>query len=143
MIQQPKWARTDRFPSNASPGFTLVEVLVALAVMALALVALLRLQVISIVMADRAALLTRATLLADAQMTEVRAGPLPGLGVTEGVFEDSGVAEMRWQVVVSPVRVAELDDARTAELRKVAVRVTWRDGERLKRVELVTYVLPR
>ncbi len=68
-------------------GFTLLEVLVAVAVLGLALVSLLALHVRNIDLIARDQRVTEATMLARGLMAEVDAGPFPDLGLTDGDFE--------------------------------------------------------
>jgi type II secretion system protein I len=79
-------------PANAfdgSAGFTLIEVMVSLAVIAIALIALLGLQHQSLEGVLRANQMTTAALLAQEMMTQAETGPFPALGVTSGNFETS------------------------------------------------------
>ncbi|MDQ7823935.1 MAG: type II secretion system protein [Candidatus Eremiobacteraeota bacterium] len=64
-------------------GFTLVEVLVALAIIAIVLVALLRMEVSSIALAARTSLSFRALMLATREMEELSSQTL------EGTYEKS------------------------------------------------------
>lgn len=109
--------RRKRVPSAA--GFTLLEVMVALAVVAFALVGLLGLQARNVKMIVRGQNLTRATLLARELISqiqvEVDTKGLQGLGDSAGVFE--GYPGYRWE---RQVMTTGLDD-----LREVTVRVIW------------------
>lgn len=99
-------------------GFTLLEVLVAVAVLGLALVSLLGLHVRNLDLIARDAQVTEATLLARGIMAEVDAGPFPDLGLAEGDFEEDypeRYPDLRWEreVVTTPV----------PDVREVRVRV--------------------
>lgn len=100
-------------------GFTLLEVMVALAVIAFALVGLLGLQARNVKMIARGQNLTRATLLARELISqiqvEVDTKGFQGLGDSQGVFE--GYPGYRWE---REVLTTGLD-----ELREVIVRVIW------------------
>ena len=127
--------------SLTTKAFTLVEVFVALSIMAIALVVLLRLQIVSITMLDRAERLSRAMLLANAKMAEVLSTRYPEIGTRGGSIEeeDSDII-LHWQTTVSDVRLKELEDAAVSGLRSVYVRVTWDEGRQQKLVQMVTYV---
>lgn len=71
-----------------SAGFTLLEVLVAVAVLGLALVSLLGLHVRNLALIERDQRMTDATLLARQVMTEAEAEGYPDLGATDGDFEE-------------------------------------------------------
>lgn len=110
-----------RVPGTAArpAGFTLLEVMVALAVIAFALVGLLGLQARNVAMVARSQHLTRATLLARELISqiqvEVETRGLQGLGDSQGIFE--GYPGYRWE---REVLATGLDD-----LREVIVRVIW------------------
>lgn len=127
-----------RLEQRRRAGFTLIEVLIAVAVLGTALVVLLHCQLVSIRLADRAAQLTRATLLAEAMMAERLAQGYPEAGTEQGADED-GAVPMSWTVQVAP---AELD-VPGGELRSVQVEVAWQDGRGTRRVTLNTLVARR
>lgn len=68
-------------------GFTLLEVMVAMAILGIALLGLLGLHHQSMVSVIRAQQMTRAAMLAQAVMTEAELERFPDLGMTSGDFE--------------------------------------------------------
>jgi general secretion pathway protein I len=119
-------------------GFTLLEVLVAIAVLGLALVSLLGLHVRNIDLIDRDQRITEATLLARALMTDVETGPFPELGVEEGDFEldyPERYPDLRWEREVVPTPVPNV--------REVRVRVFRSEVESGDDVTLTYYVRRR
>ena len=118
-------------------GFTLVEVIIAIAFMAVAMVGLLRLQVVSIRTTDHARGLSRAALLADAKMAETLAAGCADAGTVAGTAAGSE-APLDWQVTVADAHLDELDGIDGP--RSVTVRVSWQDGRDRRHVQLVTYV---
>jgi len=126
---------------RGTSAFTLVEVLIALSVIAIALVALLHLQVISIRLFDRADRLTRATLLADLKMAEVLSAGYPELGTESGAFdEEDEPREFNWQTTVTDVELEQLEDAGVTGLRRVHVQVSWEESGQSRQVEMTTLV---
>ena len=73
---------------SRSGGFTLLEVLVAVAILAVGLVSLLGLHVRNLALLGRDQRITDATMLARALMTEAEVEPFPDIGLTDGDFED-------------------------------------------------------
>lgn len=114
-------------------GFTLLEVMVALAIIAFAFVGLLGLHARSIKMIARDQNLTRATLLARELVSQIQfqvlTNGLQDLGDAQGTFE--GYPGYRWERQVLP---AGLD-----EMREVLIRVIW-DERNPSGCELVYFI---
>lgn len=85
-------------------GFTLIEVMVAMAILGIALLGLLGLHHQSMQSVIRAQEETRASMLAQAVMTEAELERYPDLGTTHGDFEASFPGEFpdfRWERIVA------------------------------------------
>lgn len=112
-------------------GFTLLEVMVAVVIMAIVMVSLLGLKNRSmkdVMLAER---ITTATLLAKRVMVETisRSPLLPA--EDEGEFEEEEFKEYAWKKTISPTPFANVLEVRVA--------VLWKEGEREEKVELVSY----
>jgi general secretion pathway protein I len=123
-----------RAPGRAA-GFTLLEVLVAVAVLGLALVSLLGLHVRNIDLIGRDQRVTEATLLARALMTGIATAPFPELGASAGDFEldyPDRYPDVRWEqeVLTTPF----------PGLREVRVRVFRSERESGDDVSLTYYM---
>lgn len=102
-------------------GFTLLEVLVALSVVAVSFVALLGLHNRNIAVVSRDQERTVALLLARRAIAEMEVGEgFPEVGTTEGEVE--GYPGFRW--------VREVRDTEMPDLREVRLRVYWGERER-------------
>src|SRR5919106_3503736 len=88
---------------RGSAGFTLLEVMIALAVVAIALVPLLRLHLLSLDATLRAQDLTTEVLLAKEKMATLP--PFPEAGEEQGTFEGPEFERFRWQTVVTEEEV--------------------------------------
>ena len=139
-MRSKKTGRKFQAPSPLPPapgfqqGFTLLEVMVALAIVAIALVALLGLGNRSIAVNARLQKITQATLLAQQRMTEVE---IEAAGNAMGVFGEAGVfdepfAEYRWRVT--------FEDTPLPNLAMVTVTVAWGNEERNEMVDLNSFV---
>lgn len=120
-------------PASNLKGFTLLEVLVALAVLAVALVSLLGLQNRNLLLSMQAERLSTGTLLAREMLTRTQLEGLDAARVTAGDFtalHPGQYPEFRWYRTVSPAPLEGLWELR--------VGVTW--GERAdERAELTLF----
>jgi general secretion pathway protein I len=118
------------FRNTNSGGFTLLEVMVAVSILALVIVSLLGLRnrsVQDVILAER---ITTATMLAERVMTGMLSRPLASLE-EEGEFDEEDFKDFTWKKVVAPTPVPGIMEARVA--------VLWKEGERGEMVELVSY----
>ncbi|MDI6755595.1 MAG: type II secretion system protein [Thermodesulfobacteriota bacterium] len=115
-------------------GFTLLEVMIALAILSLVAVAFLRSQVSSVRLVDEASQISLATLLAKEKMAE-----LESIGFSEPQkTSGTGGKEFpmfRWEQVVSLTEVLNL--------RKAQVRVFWMEGRQERSLELTAFFAKR
>ena len=112
-------------------GFTLLEVMVALAVIGVALVAVLRSLAMSVNASNESRNISVATFLAKGLMAEIENRGFPDLEETSGDFKEE-YPGFRWERNVS--------DTGMEDLVKVTARVIWQDGAHEKKVELVTLI---
>jgi general secretion pathway protein I len=121
----------------AQGGFTLLEIMVALAIIAVAFVALLGLRNRDIVLHDEARAVIAATALAQQRMADATIGGFPDIGTSEGRFDDEH-ARFTWRQEVSSTDLFSTD-----LVREVRVTVAWGEPSRNERVDLVSYVFQR
>lgn len=116
-------------------GFTLLEVMIALAILAVALVALLGLRNRDIQMQAHARDVTRATLLARQMALTIDEEGAPDLGYLEGDF-GKDYPGFSWQRQVNTFMIERV--------REVRVTVLWGDDRREEgRVEVTRFVEAR
>ncbi len=94
---------------QAAAGFTLLEVIIALAILAVALGVLTEVSRLSLVNADRAALETGASLVAESVLAEMEAGTAE-IANFAGEWVDDEAVEPEWsyEVVVEPTALEEI-----------------------------------
>ncbi|MEO5864317.1 MAG: type II secretion system protein [Nitrospiraceae bacterium] len=126
-------------------GFTLLEVLIALGILALALPILLGLRNWDLDLHARAKDLTTATILAQEKLVETELGPLLPFGETGGEFLPTPLGSQataektnrplnyRWKRIVSPTPLPAV--------REIKIQVLWPRGETEETLEVSTYVL--
>lgn len=115
-----------------SHGFTILEVMIAVALLGLVIVSLLGLRnrsVQDVLLAER---ITVATMLAERVMTETLIAPALLPLELEGAFEEEDeFRDFTWKKIVALTPVPGVMEVRVA--------VLWREGEREEKVELVSY----
>lgn len=126
-------------------GFILLDVLMALALLAITLPVLLGLANRDIELLGYARALTTATLLAQEKLFETEAGSFPPVGEQMGDFQipSAGMSSererhdprdaFRW---TRTVEATPLED-----VREVRVRISWPRGRTEERLEVTSYVL--
>jgi type II secretion system protein I len=122
-------------------AFTLIETVAALAIVSIALLGLLQLNLVSIRVANKAQATTQAVFLAQEKMAEVLSAEFPPMGTRSGIMEDNG-ARFTWRTEVtdaggSPQRQLGL---RLSGLRRLSVEVTCGEDPSGQQVRLSTYV---
>lgn len=131
---RPATQRCKAAGRSGESGFTLLEVTIALAIVAVALVALLGLQARNIEVSGRQQLLTRATLLAAARLAELEAAPDGAILETRGSFAPPD-DQFRWQAEFVPTPLPQVT--------RVEMTVLWGEAERNEAVTLVSVVQQR
>jgi general secretion pathway protein I len=112
-------------------GFTLLEVLVALAILSIALVVLFSQQATSLSRGNEARIITKATLLAQEQMAGLLAEGRWRTGTEEGEVKES-VPPFKWR--------QEVEEADIEGMKRLTIVVLWKEGEKERDVRFVTYV---
>ena len=122
-----KWDDRDR--ENA--GFTLLEVMMTLAIISIAFVAILRSLGMSVDLSYESKNISLATLLAQGKMAEIEVAGFPEVEEVSEEFGDE-YPGFRWEKSISEIGVDGL--------RKVVVRVFWQESENANNVELITLI---
>ncbi len=122
----------DPLRQTSGAGFTLLEVLVAMAILATAFSAVLRLHSDSMVMVIAGRTHTKALELAQYKMTEIELSGVQGLGLLSGEFQDLD-PDYQWEVHIDPTGMGPWD--------KVTVVVWNRNLREGGRVHLTSYML--
>ena len=115
---------------RARMGFTLLEVMIALAILALVAVAFLRAQASSVRMLDESVQISKATLLAKERMAELESRGFPEPGNNSGTGGDA-FPTLRWEQVISTTELPNI--------RKAVVKVLWSEGDLQRSIELTMF----
>lgn len=120
---------------SPTAGFTLLEVMIALAIVGTTLIAMLSLGNRTIATHDQLQRLTQATLLAQEKMTEVEQQATDSLALdlqdSQGVFAEP-FAAFSWQTSYTATPIEQV--------RQVVVTVSWGDAARNEQVDLTSFV---
>lgn len=124
-------------------AFTLIEVVLALAIASISLLVLLKLHLVSTVLADRAEVSTQAVLLAYGKIAEALAEGYPNPGVTTGSVQH-GSTTFQWHREVADNYPYEFNDfypdLSLKGIRKISININWRAGNADKNLFMSTYV---
>jgi general secretion pathway protein I len=114
-------------------GFTLLEVMVALAIIGFAVVTYVHSQNFSLVWLNESTNVTVATLLAQGRMVILEGSDITETREREGLFEEAQYASFRWKerVVSTPL----------PNILEVHVEVFWEDNRGSRSVELICMVV--
>lgn len=128
-------------------GFTLLEVLIALAILALALPILLGLRNFDLDLHARAGDITTATMLAQEKLVETEVGTALPLGEISGDFRNPPPGVQSTSVSQIPQNRAEkyrwkrlVTTTPLPAVREVKIQIIWPQGASEERVEVSTYV---
>ena len=125
-------------------GFTLFEVLIAMAILALALPILLGLRNWDLDLQARAADITAATMLAQEKLIEAELSPVYPVGETSGDFRNpppgyqvpsdiqERAARYRWKRIITTTPLPSV--------REVKIQILWQQGAADEVLEASTYV---
>ncbi len=122
-------------------AFTLIETVAALAIVSIALLGLLQLNLVSIRMADKAQTTTQAVLLAQQKLAETLGSGFPAIGTQSGVVEADGV-RFTWRTEVADASLSQRQPPGVAldRLRRLSVDMTCGESFRGRQIRLTTCV---
>lgn len=115
-------------------GFTLIEIVISLAILAVGLVGILSLFPIGFDSARRSVNSTQVAIFAHEKLEQLRNTGFPALGITSGAFPDPSYT---WSQVVSTT------DASSDMLRQVDLTVSWEYRNKDYHQVFTTYVATR
>ena len=124
--------------SRRNKAFTFIEVLTALAVVSISLVALLSLLLTSIKATSQSELATQATLLAEEKIAQTIADQHITPGTTQG---DSQINQQQfhWQRQIDDYHLPETNPNDIDNLNRIEVKVSWQQAGHTKNICLTTY----
>lgn len=120
-------------------GFTLLEVMIAMAIIAIALVAVLGSQSQSLTLASEAKFNTTAALLAKSKMAEIETESMENLSSDSGDFGED-FPNYHWECTVGDLSLAGVEEALDF-LKQIDLAVYWGNSEHYQyRIRLYRFV---
>jgi type II secretion system protein I len=135
-------SRIVHFRCKPLTGFTFIEVLIALVIVSISLLALIRLHLISIRMIETAEITSQAVLLANEKIAETLALGYPEEGTDSGTVQKNALG-LHWRTEVTDIEPHQLGELDIAGLRRILVDISWEQGIRWKHLQMSTYVADR
>ena len=131
----PQKCRRCRSAGRPRTGFSLIEVVISIAILSIGLVGATRVFPVGLRASQRSELASRATLVAQRTMESLKLSPWNDLAV--GSFTDH---EERFDVAVTVDQPAVAGVVDATSLKRLTVTVSWVQDTRRQAVTLVTYV---
>jgi uncharacterized protein (TIGR02598 family) len=114
-------------------GFSLIEVILALAILILGLVGVIVLFPVGLRASRQASVLSEETLLAQSHLEEIKTLGYDRITTTEGTHKN-----FKWQIAFEEMTPEGVNDS--SGLRKAVVTITWSQGGQEKKDSFVTMV---
>ena len=120
-------------------GFSLLELIIAIAVLSIGLVGILQIFPIGLRASQRAGMMTKASFLAQNKIEDVKLAGFEAITELPPKIPLSGKdGDLEWTISIGDVA---LDGVESGEdMRKVAVTVTWPERNTTRSKEFITYV---
>jgi len=134
------YIRHVRLFSRGSPGFTLIEILVAMVILTICLVAIMELFSGGLKGGRVSREYLQAIFHAREKMEEILIAPELSAGSMEGRFPDNSL----WNVEITPfVEDEAVMPIGSVRLFRIALEVTWREGHRQRNITISTLTMAR
>jgi len=117
---------------NQNEGFTLLEVMVALTIVSITLIAVLGLTQRNILINEKLQQMTRATFLAKQKMAEIENSIQQSLDQNQGTFEKPN-QDFRWRAVYTPTQISGIE--------QIDLSVLWGEEKKNELVTLTSFML--
>ena len=128
----------DNMNRKPAYGFTLLEVVVAVAIMSIVLISVYRLHAQSLSMNTQARFYTQAPMLAQSKLSEMETGEDAEFTADSGEFGEE-FAGYSWRVTVDEVDMEALGEI-SEDLKQIEVIVTYNDDEFVYRLRTLRFI---
>ena len=120
-------------------GFSLLELIIAIAVLAVGLVGVLQIFPIGLRASQRAGMMTKAAFLAQNKIEDVKLAGFDAITELPPKIPLSGKdGDFEWNIKIDDVNLEGVENS--SEMRKVTVILTWPERNTTRSKEFITYV---
>ncbi|MBU1147185.1 MAG: prepilin-type N-terminal cleavage/methylation domain-containing protein [Candidatus Omnitrophica bacterium] len=120
-------------------GFSLLELIIAVGVLAIGLVGVLQIFPVGLRASYRAGMITKASFIAQNKMEEVKMSGFDAISALPPKIPLSGEDDdFKWEIFIDEVDLEGLESS--DDMLKVTVTVSWIDRDRTRSKDFVTYV---
>ena len=124
---------------NGRKGFSLLELIIAIAVLAIGLVGVLQIFPIGLKASQRAGMMTKAAFLAQNKIEDVKLAGFDAIVELPPKIPLSGRdGDFEWAVKIEDIALEGVESS--DDIRKVIVTVSWPEGNTTRSKDFITYV---
>jgi len=124
---------------NNKSGFSLLELIIAIAVLAVGLVGVLQIFPIGLRASQRAGMMTKAAFLAQNKIEDVKLTGFDAITELPPKIPLSGKdGDFEWNIKIDDVNLEGVENS--SEMRKVTVILTWPERNTTRSKDFITYV---
>ncbi|MEW6068963.1 MAG: prepilin-type N-terminal cleavage/methylation domain-containing protein [Nitrospirota bacterium] len=125
--------------ANIKTGFTLIEVMVAIAILAIGIVTVMQLFSGGLRSGKAANDYTQAVIYAKGKMEEMLINPVSGSGESSEGSDFDNKNNFRWEAEIQDAsETSQLTEGTSLKLLKIRVKVLWNESDKQRTVELVS-----
>jgi general secretion pathway protein I len=120
-------------------GFSLLELIIAIAVLSIGLVAVLQIFPVGLRASQRAGMMTKASFLAQNKLEDVKLAGFDAITETPPRIPLSGKeGDLEWGIKIDSISLEGVESSNN--MRKVTVTITWPDRNNIRSKDFITYV---
>ena len=120
-------------------GFSLLELIIAIAVLAVGLVGVLQIFPIGLMASQRAGIMTKAAFLAQNKIEDIKLAGFDAITELPPKIPLSGKdGDFEWNIKIDDVNLEGIENS--SEMRKVTVILTWPERNTTRSKDFITYV---
>jgi len=124
---------------KANKGFSLLELIIAIAVLAIGLIGVLQIFPVGLRASQRAGMMTKASFLAQNKIEDVKLAGFDAITELPPKIPLSGKdGDFEWSVKIGNVSLEGVESSR--DMRKIIVTISWPERNTTRSKEFITYV---